>query len=88
MFGAVKYRRSASATFWARLWYEYAYYDPAYADRRSFGFSVDVGNGWSTLVPSLVFLVGMTAGFSSAVVLGLIGVLLFYQKFYNTVLYA
>jgi hypothetical protein len=76
-----------SATFWARLWYEYAYYDPAYADRRSFGFSVDVGNGWWTLAPSVVFLAGMTADWMSPVALGLLGALLFYQKLYCTGLY-
>ena len=80
-------RQLFSATFWARLWYEYAFYDPAYADRRSFGFSVDVGNGWWTLVPSVVFLVGMTAPWMSPVALGLLGALLFYQKLYNTGLY-
>ncbi len=77
----------ASATFWARQWYEYAYFDPAYADRGSFGFSVDVGNGWWTLVPSVVFLIGMTASLMSPVALGLLGALLFYQKLYNTGLY-
>jgi hypothetical protein len=47
----------------------------------------DVGNGWSTLLPSLFFLVGMTAGFVPAVVLGLVGAFLFYQKLYCTCLY-
>jgi hypothetical protein len=77
----------ASATFWARLWYEYAYFDPGYADRRSFGFSIDVGNGWWTLVPSVVFLVGMTKPILSPVALGVLGALLFYQKLYCTGLY-
>jgi len=76
-----------STRLWARVWSEYALYDPSYADRRSFGFAIDVGNGWSTLLPSLFFLVGMTAGFVPAVVLGLVGAFLFYQKFYGTCLY-
>ena len=80
-------RELASATFWARLWYEYAFYDPSYADRRSFGFFVDIGNGWWTLVPSVVFLFGMTLDWMSPVALGLLGALLFYQKLYNTSLY-
>ena len=82
----VPVREFFSATFWARMWYEYAYFDPAYADRRSFGFAVDVGNGWSTLVPSLLFLVGMTL-WDSPLVPGLLGALVFYQKLYNTSLY-
>ena len=75
------------ATFWARMWSEYAYLDPGYADRRSFGFSVDVGNGWSTLIPSVLFLVGMTEPIFSPLILGIIGTILFYQKLYLTCLY-
>ncbi len=76
-----------STRLWARVWSEYAFYDPSYADRRSFGFAIDVGNGFSTLIPSLVFLAGMTFPFLSPVVLGLIGAFIFYQKFYGTCLY-
>jgi hypothetical protein len=77
----------ASTALWARVWSEYARYDDGYADRKSFGFSIDVGNGWSSLLPSLFFLVGMTAGYASPVVLGLVGALLFYQKLYCTCVY-
>ena len=80
-------RDLVSTRLWARVWSEYAIYDPSYADRRSFGFAADVGNGWSTLLPSLFFLVGMTAGMVPAVALGLVGAFIFYQKFYGTSLY-
>jgi len=83
----VTFGELASTKLWACVWAEYARYDDGYADRKSFGFSIDVGNGWSSLLPSVFFLVGMTAGFTSPVVLGLVGALLFYQKFYCTVLY-
>ena len=83
----VSFSELATTKLWARVWYEYARYDDGYADRKSFGFSIDVGNGWSSLLPSLFFLVGMTAGYASPVVLGLVGALLFYQKFYCTALY-
>jgi hypothetical protein len=76
-----------STRLWARIWSEYAIYDPSYADRRSYGFAIDVGNGWSTLLPGLFLLVGMTVEIVPAVVLGLIGVLVFYQKLYGTCLY-
>lgn len=76
-----------SASTWSRVWSEYARYDPSYADRRSFGFAIDVGNGFVTLLPSLVFLVGMTFPVLPARVLGIVGLLLFYQKFYGTSLY-
>ncbi len=86
-FARVSPGQLLSATFWARMWSEYAYFDPAYADRRSFGFSVDVGNGWSTLIPSSLFLVGMTAPSFSPAVVGILGIIIFYQKLYRTCLY-
>jgi hypothetical protein len=76
-----------STQLWARVWSEYAFYDPSYADRRSFGFAIDVGNGFSTLLPSVFFFVAMTVPLVSPLVLGLVGLLIFYQKFYGTCLY-
>ncbi len=80
-------REFASTRLWARTWLGYATYDDGYADPKSFGFAIDVGNGFSTLIPSLLFLVGMTAPIFSPAVLGIIGLLIFYQKFYGTCLY-
>jgi hypothetical protein len=77
----------ASTHLWARVWSEYARYDPSYAERRSFGFAIDVGNGFSTLLPSLFLLIGLTFPLVSPVVLGVVGILVFYQKFYCTCLY-
>jgi hypothetical protein len=76
-----------SSRLWARTWLGYAHWDDGYADPKSFGFAIDVGNGFSTLVPSALFLVGMTVPIFSPVVLGIIGLLIFYQKFYGTCLY-
>jgi hypothetical protein len=81
------FRELTTTRLWARIWSEYAFYDPSYADRRSFGFAADVGNGFVTLVPSLVFFFGMTVPVLPAVVLGLIGGFVFYQKLYCTSLY-
>jgi hypothetical protein len=76
-----------STRLWARTWLGYAYWDDGYADPKSFGFAIDVGNGFTTLVPGLLFLVGMTFPIFSPAVLGIIGLLVFYQKFYGTCLY-
>ena len=65
----------------------YAIWDPSYADRKSFGFAADVGNGFVTLVPSLILFFGITFPILPPVVLGLIGAFIFYQKFYCTTLY-
>ncbi|MGH0034008.1 MAG: hypothetical protein ACQGVK_03175 [Myxococcota bacterium] len=76
-----------SSRLWARTWLGYAHWDDGYADPKSFGFAIDVGNGFSTLVPSVLFHVGMTVPIFSPVVLGIIGLLIFYQKLYGTCLY-
>jgi hypothetical protein len=79
--------RLFSPTLWAELWSTYSVFDPSYANRQSFGFFVDIGNGFSTLIPSLLFLYGMTFEMVPARVLGIVGLLLFYQTWYGTVVY-
>ena len=72
---------------WAELWATYAVFDESYADRKSFGFFIDVGNGLSTFVPSLLFLYGMTYELLPARAMGVLGALLFYQTWYGTLVY-
>ena len=77
-----------SLLFWSRIWSTYSLYDPSYSNKESFGFFVDVGNGWTTLVPSLLFLYSMTYHeLIGARVLGMIGLVKFYQEFYGTCIY-
>ena len=83
-----------SSKLWLELWACYSAFDASYADRQSFGYFIDVGNGFSTLVPTLMFLVGMTAhgagGYVlplSARTLGVVGLLFFYQMLYGTCIY-
>ena len=83
----VPLRRLFSPTLWAELWSTYSIFDDSYADRKSFGFFVDIGNGFSTLIPSLLFLYGMTFEVVPARVLGIVGLLLFYQTWYGTIVY-
>jgi hypothetical protein len=79
--------RLFSLTAWSELWATYAVFDESYADRKSFGFFIDVGNGLSTFVPSLLFLYGMSFELMPARALGVLGVLLFYQTWYGTLVY-
>jgi hypothetical protein len=51
----------ASPRLWAEVWACYSVFDASYANRQSFGFFVDVGNGFTTLLPTLLFGVAMTA---------------------------
>jgi hypothetical protein len=79
--------RILSPSVWAELWSSYSVFDPSYADRKSFGFFIDIGNGFSTPLPCLLFLYGMTYEPISPRALGIIGLLVFYQMWYGTVVY-
>ena len=64
---------------WAQMWSDYCALDPSYADSTSFGFCIDVGNGFTTVLPSLAFMVGMTRELMDARWLGMVGLISFYQ---------
>lgn len=72
---------------WTLIWSSYALYDPGYAQRHSFGFNIDVGNGFSTIIPATLFAFGMTYDVVSPQILGIVGVAMFWQMFYGTVVY-
>jgi len=72
---------------WTGIWSTYSLFDPGYSDRRSFGYNIDVGNGFTTLIPALLFAFGMTFELMPARVLGIIGIIIFWQMFYGTAVY-
>ena len=78
-----------SLKFWSKVWSTYSLYDPSYSNRESFGFFVDVGNGWSTCIPSLFAMVAMSVDIFgiSARTVGVICILKYYQEFYGTIIY-
>jgi hypothetical protein len=79
--------RVFSPALWAGIWSSYSLFDESYADRKSFGFWVDTGNGFFTLVPTALFLYGMTFPLLPARVLGIVGLLVFWQMWYGTLVY-
>jgi len=87
MFQQVPLREALSLRYWANVWLAYTWFDESYSDPKSYGFWIDTGNGFSTLLPSIVFALGMTFDILSARHLGILGLLQFYQEFYGTVLY-
>ena len=72
---------------WTGVWSSYALYDRGYADKRSYGWNIDVGNAWSTVIPAGVFAWGMTFEWLSARLLGALGIAVFWQMFYGTAVY-
>jgi hypothetical protein len=72
---------------WTGIWSTYSLFDPGYSDRRSFGYNIDVGNGFTTLIPATLFAFGMTFDLVPPRVLGIVGLIIFWQMFYGTAVY-
>lgn len=79
--------RILSSTVWADVWATYSQYDSSYADRRTYGYNVDIANGFMTPVPTLVLYAAFTYDFLPALVAGTIGVMMFWQLTYATSIY-
>ena len=77
-------RNAFSMTFWADIWASYSLYDGSYADRRTFGFTCDIANGFVTPLPSLVLYATFTIPFLPPAVAGALGAMLFWQWVYVT----
>ena len=74
--------------FWSKIWSHYSLYDSSYSNRESFGFFIDVGNGWSMMIPTILMLYTMTYDINfSPIAVGVIGIISNYQMFYGTVIY-
>ncbi len=80
-------RRIFSPTVWADVWATYALVDGSFADRRTWGFNVDVGNGFFTPLPTLVLYAAITLNFMPAVMTGMFGLILSWQWAYATSVY-
>ena len=79
--------RMVSPTLWADVWATYSQYDSSYADRRTFGFNVDIANGFATPIPTLILYAAFTFNLMPALVAGIIGTMLFWQLVYLTSIY-
>lgn len=76
-----------SPTVWAELWSSYSIFDESYANRKSFGFFIDIGNGFTTPIPTLLVIYGMTYEIVPARLLGIVMLILNYQMWYGTLIY-
>ena len=79
--------KALSPTVWADIWATYAQFDSSYADRRTYGFNVDIANGFATPVPTLLLYAAYTFDILPALAAGIIGVMLFWQLTYMTSVY-
>jgi len=76
-----------SPTVWADVWATFSMYDESYTDRRTYGFNIDIANGFFTAVPTLVLYAAFTVAFLPALFAGILGVMLFWQWAYATSVY-
>ena len=79
---------------WSKMWSTYALYDPSYQNNESFGFFIDVGNGWTTILPTvfvniaIVNPVILESLFTDPhIVVGCLGIASYWQMMYGTYIY-
>lgn len=77
---------------WALMWSTYALFDPSYQNQESFGFFIDVGNGWTTIPPCLLLNYVMIyhehlPSWISHNFVGCIIVASYWQMLYGTIIY-
>jgi len=83
----VPLREVFSSKTWADVWAAYSVADPAYEDRKTYGFNVDICNGFFTPLPTLTLYVAFTFAFLPATITGILGVMMFWQWVYVSSLY-
>ncbi|MYD43916.1 MAG: hypothetical protein F4W90_08505 [Gammaproteobacteria bacterium] len=83
----IPWSKVLSPTTWADVWATYAQYDPAFADRRTFSFNVDVGNGFVTPLPTLALYIAIATESIAPLLIGVIGLMVFWQWTYMTSIY-
>ena len=83
----VPLRRILSSTVWAEVWATYSQIDGSYADRRTYGFNVDIANGFVTPIPTTILYAAFTFDLMPAVVAGIVGAMMFWQLTYATSVY-
>ena len=83
----VPLRRILSPTVWADVWATYSLFDGSFSDRRTWGFNVDVANGFFTPIPTVILYGAFTVEFMPAVLAGILGLVLSWQWTYMTSVY-
>lgn len=79
---------------WAIMWSTYSLWDPSYQNQESFGFFIDVGNGWSTIPTcvlwnaAILFPDWVQASWRySWLLVGILGCASYWQVMYGAIIY-
>jgi len=84
----LKFRQLFDMKTGAQMWSTYALFDPSYQNSESFGFFIDVGNGWTTILPCVLLNVAMIAPDKvSPLVVGCVTIAAYWQILYGTLIY-
>ena len=83
----VPLKAAFSPTVWADVWATYSLSDGSFADRRTYGFNVDVANGFVTAVPTVILYAAFATEFLPPVTAGILGIMMFWQWTYATSAY-
>jgi len=77
-----------SGKTWALMWSTYSLFDPSYQNHESFGFFIDVGNGWTTMLPCLYLNYAMICPENvTPLILGCVVIASYWQMLYGTLIY-
>jgi hypothetical protein len=81
-----------SGRVWSQMWSTYSLWDPSYSNPESFGFFIDVGNGWSTIPPCVLWNVAILFpqwihSYQLDTLVGFIGACSYWQVLYGTIIY-
>lgn len=88
VFTPFPWNRLFDGKLWSRMWSTYALYDPSYQNYESFGFFIDVGNGWSSIPPCLLMNLAISAPqYCNALFVGCICIASYWQVLYGTIIY-
>jgi hypothetical protein len=70
------------------MWSTYALFDPSYQNYESFGFFIDVGNGYTTIIPCLYLNYAMIYPESvNHLLLATVVIASYWQMLYGTIIY-
>lgn len=83
----IPFTRVVSPSVAADAWAAYSVYDGSYTDPRTYGFNIDIANGFFTAAPTLVLYAAFTVPFLPAPVAGILGIMLFWQWAYTSSVY-
>jgi hypothetical protein len=73
---------------WSKMWSTYALYDPSYQNHESFGFFIDIGNGFSTIPPSILMNVALIRpSMCNHLLVGCVCLASYWQIIYGTIIY-